>query len=48
MTDAIDPPTSTVAWAVVTDKDDTELTRVPVSFSTGTTEDTEIARYRRR
>ena len=43
VTDAIDPPTSTVAWAVVTDQDDTELTRVPVSFSTGTTEDQEIA-----
>lgn len=44
VTEAIDPPTSTVAWAVVTDQDDTPLTRVPVNFEIAPPEDTEIAK----
>lgn len=42
--DAVLAPTSTVAWAVVTDKDDTPLTRVPVIFKITPPEGTEIAR----
>ena len=43
VTEAIDPPTSTVAWAVVTDQDDTPLTRVPVIWGIDPPAGTDIA-----
>jgi len=42
-TSAISSPTSTIAYAVVTDKDNTVLTRVPVTFKVTPPEDSEIA-----
>jgi hypothetical protein len=43
VTEALDPPISTLAWAVVTDQDNTKLTRVPVFFKVTPPEDSEIA-----
>ncbi len=43
VTEAIDPPTSTVAWAVVTDQDDTPLARVPVIWDIDPPAGTDIA-----
>ena len=44
VTEGLAPPTSTVAWAVVTDKDNTVLTRIPVYFKVTPVEDTEMAK----
>jgi hypothetical protein len=44
VTGGIAPPTSTLARAVATDLDGTELTRVPVFFKVTPPEDTEIAK----
>jgi adhesin/invasin len=44
VTDGVTPPTSTVAWAVATDQDNTILTRVPVLFAVTPPEDSEIAK----
>jgi hypothetical protein len=44
VTEGLAPPTSTVAWAVVTDKYNTVLTRIWVNFKVTPPESTEIAK----